>query len=169
MMIYVGIDPGLNGALAVINPARNEVQVWDTPTTTLTKPSGTKREYNEALLQTMFAGLRSRVVSPQQVHVALEYVHAMPGQGVRSMFSMGLGLGLWRGCIAIAGFPVTHVTPQQWKKSFGLIGADKNASRAKAMQLFPQVAPLLARVKDDGRADALLLAEFIQRLRAARA
>lgn len=163
-MIYVGIDPGLDGALAVIDPGRHEVQVWDTPTMTLTRPSGNKRDYNEHLLQTVVKGLQSRVPAPHQVHVALENVHAMPGQGVRSMFSMGLGLGLWRGVIAIAGFTVAHVTPQMWKKHHGLIGADKNASRHRAMQLFPQIATTFARVKDDGRADAVLLALFIQRV-----
>jgi crossover junction endodeoxyribonuclease RuvC len=165
-MIYVGIDPGLDGAIALIDIIRNETQAWDTPTLTVTKSSGSKREYNEGMMRTIVQGLLSRVPSAMHVECALEQIHSMPGQGVRSMFSMGQGYGLWRGLLSMAGVPYKLVAPQTWKKYHGLLGADKEASRLLALQSYPQLAPVLGRKKDHGRAEALLLADFARARRA---
>ena len=98
------------------------------------------------------------------IHVALEKVHSMPGQGVRSMFSMGEGYGIWKGIITALGYPLHLITPQEWKKEMmGGMGKEKDASRLKAMQLFPKIADQLQLKKDHGKADALLIAEYLRR------
>jgi crossover junction endodeoxyribonuclease RuvC len=90
----------------------------------------------------------------------------MPKQGVASSFTFGEGFGIWKGIIAAFQLPVELVSPQRWKKTMlADQGKEKDASRFKAMQLFPSVADQLKRVKDDGRAEALLLAEYGRRLR----
>lgn len=158
-MIVIGIDPGLDGAMAVIG-AIGDVQVFDTPTLVIVSKNGNRREYDLGLM-----AQRLMVYSDLTVQVFLEQVHAMPGQGVRSMFTMGYGSGAWEGLLAMAGFPVTRVAPQRWKKALlADMGKDKDASRFRAMQLFPAVATQLQRKKDDGRAEALLIAEYGRRL-----
>ena len=105
---------------------------------------------------------------PAHTLVVLEAVHAMPRQGTTSMFSMGRGSGLWEGIIAAFELPLQLVIPRVWKNKMVGIGADKNASRLKAIDLFPSVAGELSRVKDHGRAEALLMAEFWRRTQGGR-
>ena len=88
----------------------------------------------------------------------VETVHAMPGQGVTSMFSFGKAAGTIEGVLAGLEIPVTFVTPQAWKKPLGLLKKDKDVSRTLAIQLFPALSEQLKRKKDGGRADALLIA-----------
>lgn len=159
MKLFIGIDPGLDGATALV-PEQGPVEVFDTPTLTVVSKTGTKREYDVRLM-----ALRLRLFVPHDnVLVLIEKVHAMPGQGVRSMFSMGFGLGAWIGVLAGLGLPYLYVTPQRWQ---GLVmdghGKGKDGARARAMELFPAVAAQLSRKKDDGRADALLIAEYGRR------
>jgi crossover junction endodeoxyribonuclease RuvC len=101
--------------------------------------------------------------------VGLELVHAMPGQGVTSMFSMGRGVGIWEGILAGLRIPFDTVTPQAWKKLLLGKGAgdDKNASILRAQALIPGAAEYLSRAKDDGRAEAMLIAEYFRRTRSA--
>ena len=155
-MIYVGIDPGLGGAVAVIGPG-HYVRLYDVPILMLTK----KREYDLASMVSIFSAF-SLEVSLGQVHVALELVHAMPGQGVTSMFTFGRGTGLWEGILAGLGLPYTKITPQRWKKAM-LDGMpkEKDASVVRAKQLFPGADLRLK--KHHGRADALLIAEYLRR------
>lgn len=98
--------------------------------------------------------------------VIIENVHSMPGQGVASSFSFGYGLGLWVGIVVALEIPYEMVTPQRWK---GVMmngqGKEKDAARYRAQQLFPTIADQLARKKDDGRAEALLIAEYGRRSR----
>ncbi|MFM6207166.1 hypothetical protein, partial [Planktothrix sp.] len=102
-----------------------------------------------------------RLIPPDSI-IILESVHAMPGQGVSSMFSFGLGYGVWLGIVAALNVPIEFVTPQAWKKYYSL-GPDKEASRVKALQLFPSQASELKLKKHHGRAEALLLAEYLRR------
>jgi len=87
----------------------------------------------------------------------LEESQAMPGQGTRSMFTVGVGFGLWLGVLAALQMPYTRIRPQVWKKALGL-GKDKEAARLRAMQLYPGAD--LRRKQDHGRAEALLLAWY---------
>jgi crossover junction endodeoxyribonuclease RuvC len=97
--------------------------------------------------------------------VFLEKVSAMKGQGVTSMFSFGTNYGTWLGIIAAFHFPYTLVTPQAWKKAMmeGMDKSNDDGDRQRALQLFPEMGVHLARKKDDGRADALLICEYGRR------
>ena len=166
-MIYIGIDPGLDGAVAIM--CGEDIDFFDIPTLEIKSGKKKKREYNIALMVDI---IRNTVVQFEDLHlngmvkqVALEKVHSMPGQGVASMFSMGKGFGIWLGIIATLKYPLTLVTPQAWKKAMmDGMGKEKDASRLRAIQLFPQVADQLSRKKDHGRADALLIAEHLRRI-----
>jgi crossover junction endodeoxyribonuclease RuvC len=153
--VYIGIDPGLSGALAVLAPDGTLEALWDTPTLTLRTSRGTKQEHDIPGLVALL-----EPYSGPQSHVFIEEAQSMPQQGVRSMFTCGLGMGLWLGVLAALRMPYTRVRPQIWKRALGL-GKDKEASRLRAMQLFPSAE--LRRKKDHGRAEALLLARYGQR------
>lgn len=158
-MIYIGIDPGLSGAVAVLNGEGAVCCIHDTPTLTV-EGEKTKRKYNVPAMAALLEGIHDGVL------VVLENVHSMPKQGVASSFTFGMGLGLWMGIIGAFQLPLEMPSPQRWKKEMlADQGKEKDASRFKAIQLFPSVADQLNRVKDDGRAEALLMAEYGRRLR----
>lgn len=155
--MIIGIDPGLDGAVAVLTGA--DLVLFDTPTLNVKGASGNRREYH---LNAMAGFLRMYAA---RATAYIENVHAMPGQGVRSMFTMGLGLGAWMGILAGLEIPVTRVTPQRWKGvMLDGMGKDKDAGRLRAMQLRPNDASRFERKKDDGRADAYLIAEYGRRI-----
>ena len=147
--MLVGIDPGLTGAVAVLKPD-GTAQVYDTPTLTLKVARSTRCTYDLPGLVALLTPYASA-----HLHVVIEDAQAMPGQGVRSTFSTGLGMGAWLGILAALALPYTSVRPGVWKRSLGL-GKDKEQARARAMQLYPSAD--LRRKKDHGRAEALLLA-----------
>ena len=147
-MIVMSIDPGLSGALAVfIDDVL--IDVVDMPTHELSRNGKAKRQIAAADLAGIFTQHDPR-------HVIVERVSAMPGQGVTSMFSFGRSLGIVEGIIAAYNISVTYVTPGVWTKAIGR-GAGKDASRARACELYPAHQKQFARVKDDGRADAVLI------------
>src|SRR5712692_5742061 len=126
--MHIGIDPGLSGAVAILDEQGVLMALHDTPVLTLATTRGTKQEYDLpglAALLTPYAG--------PQAHVTLEESQAMPGQGVRSMFTIGVGFGVWLALLAALALPHTRVRPAIWKKALGL-GKDKEASRLRAMQ-----------------------------------
>ena len=147
-MIVMAIDPGLSGAIAVFRDGEL-AETIDMPTHTLTRNQATKRQVSASGLADVF-----RTCNPG--HVVVEKVHAMPGQGVTSMFSFGRSFGVIEGILAALILPATYVTPTIWTKGIGR-GYGKDASRARACELFPQHQKMFARVKDDGRADAALI------------
>jgi len=148
----LGIDPGLSGAIALIRNGEF-TEVWDMPT--MARGTGNKQQVNAAEI-----GKLLRECPPCPAYI--EQVGAMPGQGVSSMFNFGKATGACLGALAALQFPVTTVTPVRWKRAFDLIGKDKDMARTVAQQLMP-AAPL-ARKKDCGRADALLIALYGYRL-----
>ena len=147
-MIVMAIDPGLSGAIAVFD---GDILrgVVDTPTHSLTRNNKTKRQISASGLAAIF-----REYKPD--HVVVEKVNAMPGQGVTSMFSFGRSLGVIEGILAAFEYPATYVPATTWTKGIGR-GAGKDASRARACELYPSHQKSFARVKDDGRADAVLI------------
>jgi hypothetical protein len=153
--VLVGIDPGLTGAVAVLQ-CDGTVEVYDTPTLTISTTRGRKQEYD---IPGMVQLLRPYVGS--QVHLIVETSQAMPGQGVRSTWTTGYGYGLWLGVIVSLSLPFTSVRPGDWKRTLGLGGKDKEAARLRAQQLFPGAD--LRRKRDHNRAEALLLAWWGQR------
>ena len=147
-MIVIAIDPGLSGAIAVfIDDVL--VAVVDMPTHELTRNNKTKRQISASGLAAIF-----RDHKPD--HVVVEKVSAMPGQGVTSMFSFGRSFGLIEGIVGAFEIPATYVMPSVWTKGIGR-GLGKDASRARACELYPVWEKSFARVKDDGRADAVLI------------
>ena len=146
MTTTVGIDPGLTGAIAFLEPGQPSVE--DAPVV--------NREMNPAGMVALLRG-------PDIGLAVIERVGAMPKQGVASTFRFGFGCGVGRGVVAAMGIPIMLVTPQEWKREFGLIGQPKEASREKALQLFPELSGELDLKKHHGRADALLIAEWGRR------
>ena len=149
---FIGIDPGATGAVCSLT-SDGEIKFLDCP---VIKISGKNRP-NATLMAT---GLKEFVTI--NTHLIIENVHAMPKQGVSSTFNFGMGFGIWLGIIAAIGIPMEFTTPQAWKKSYGL-GSDKESARAKALELFPCQANNLKLKKHHGRAEALLLAEYLRR------
>jgi len=147
----IGIDPGMSGAISVFSRFPHTLHdIVDMPT--LEVDSGkTKKRHISA------AGLRDILVCYPEAHVVIERVGAMPGQGVTSMFNFGRSAGIIEGVVAALRMPHTYVTPATWTKAVGR-AAGKDASRMRAMELFPSKAELFKRAKDDGRADAALIA-----------
>ena len=134
--------------------------VYDTPTAVV-EGEKTKRRY---LFGSMAALLRPYI--GKDVLAVLENVHSMPKQGVASSFCFGEGKGVWEGILAAFEIPTELVSPQRWKKEIMADqGKEKSAARFKAMALFPSLADQLKLVKHDGRAEALLMAVYGQRLR----
>ena len=148
-MIVIGVDPGVSGAVAILDGIWL-VAVHDMPVAIV----GKSRKRRDVL-----EGQLADLLRPHPDAVCwIEQVGAMPGQGVSSTFLFGACYGLCRGVAAGLGLRVELVTPQAWKRHHGLLGTDKDAARAVASRLFPGAS--LARVKDGGRADALLIAEY---------
>ena len=151
-MIVLGIDPGLSGALALLDTVSMELTVWDMPVVEVLRNRVNKREVNPAGVADLIAGNGIE-------HCYIERVGAMPNQGVTSVFSFGRSAGILEGILAAYEIPYTLVTPQAWQKAAG-VRDGKDASRLRAAQLFPSSSTLFARKKDDGRADAALIAWY---------
>ena len=150
-MIICGIDPGQTGALAFYSDRVGRVtRLYDMPV--MTRLHGKGMEVNASDLCTMLMAHR-----PEKA--IIELVAAMPGQGVSSMFRFGESYGIIKGVLATLQIPYTGVTPQSWKKAAGLSGKDKDASRTLAIQQHPEIADMLSRKKDCGRADAIHIAK----------
>lgn len=160
-MIYIGIDPGVTGAVATDDYGHGSV--WDIPTT-VTGKGTVKREINGALLAGILRDIAGNAqASDDEGYTAiLERTSAMPGQGVSSMFSMGVSRGVILGVLGALAIPYEEVVPAVWKRHFNLLGKDKDAARTLAIQMFPGMAAQLARVKDHNRAEALLLAAYLK-------
>lgn len=150
-MRILGIDVGLNGALALIEDGQL-LEVHDMPTVTLERNSKTKRMVNAQALSLIIRGSKADAAY-------LERLSAMPGQGVTSMFSMGQSLGVVLGILAAYQIATTTIPPRTWQKALD-VPQGKDGSRYRAAQLFPESADLFQRVKDDGRSDATLIAAY---------
>jgi len=152
-VIYIGIDPGLNGAIAFLDTEKGHLSVVDMPTFEVKRNNKAKREVSPHGLADVLS------LSQNVAGVVLERVGAMPGQGVTSVFSFGRSVGVIEGILAAEHIPVSIVTPQAWQKAAGVRGG-KDGARQRACELFPNYAGLFARKKDDGRADAACMAWY---------
>ena len=94
------------------------------------------------------------------VKVVVEHVNAMPGQGVTSMFNFGQSFGVVKGICAALKLPIYFVRPTKWKKHFNLIKTNKDASRTKVIEAYPNISSKLSRKKDSNKADAILIARY---------
>jgi len=147
------MDPGITGAVALLDHRKHEVLIEDMPTVTM-KISGRNR--NRIVEPVLAAVLREWALT-RDIFAVIEQVGAMPGQGVTSTFTFGMSFGICTGVLAGLNIPSETVRPQEWKKLVR-VPRGKDASRAMAARLFPRQAALFARKRDDGRSDAVLLA-----------
>jgi crossover junction endodeoxyribonuclease RuvC len=148
--VILAIDPGAKGALAFFDPDKGTLDIVDCPTVEVKRGAKAKNEISPQMLAAIISAR-----SPASA--ILERVGAMPGQGVSSMFQFGRGVGMYEGVLAALQIPVTYVTPQAWQKAVNA-RQGKDAGRARAAELYPAYANCFSRVKDDGRADAALMA-----------
>lgn len=162
MTVFIGIDPGLHGAIAVCDvlerlgdtPGHRQLVVEDVPTHELTVSGKNRLQIDKHALRN-----RLRAMAPAGSRAFVEDVHSMPKQGVASSFKFGFVAGCIQQAVVDAGFELVLVPPQVWKRRFNLT-ADKDASRARASELLPAHAHLWPLKKHDGRAEAALLALY---------
>lgn len=155
-MIIIGVDPGLSGAIAFLRVSAGSAQslvVYDMPVLAITRGTAKKRE----LVPSELARIVDAEIDGNEARAFIEKVGAMPGQGVTSMFAFGKSYGIVIGVLALVSR--TDVPPQTWKKALG-VTKDKDGARHRASQIFPAYSSLFSRVKDDGRAEAALIAEY---------
>ena len=153
-MIIIGIDPGLSGAIAILE--NNEVKkILEIPV--MSEGKKNKRQLNNAQLVNL---LKDNIKDFNDASVVVEQVNAMPGQGVTSMFNFGQTFGAIKGICAALGLPIYFVRPAKWKKYFNLINSEKDASRTKAIEVFPYISQQLSKKKDANKADAILISSF---------
>ena len=158
-MKIIGIDPGLSGAIAVLE--NNKVlNIFDIPV--MSEGKKNKRQLNSALLVNL---LKENINKEEQVAVVVEQVNAMPGQGVTSMFNFGQTFGALKGICAALELPIFFVRPSKWKKHFELINSSKDASRTKAIEMYPKLSNQLSKKKDVNKSDAILIARFFSETR----
>ena len=151
-MTILGIDPGASGGIAFFSMQRGLLSIFDMPTVEVKRGGKNKREVSAAML--------NAIIGARDIDAAfVEKVGAMPGQGVSGMFQFGRSVGMIEGVLAALEIPTNYVTPQSWQKAVGARGG-KDASRARAAELFPAYAANFTRKKDDGRADAALIAWY---------
>lgn len=151
-MTIIGIDPGASGGIAFFSMQRGLLSIFDMPTVEVKRGGKNKREVSAAML--------NAIIGARDIDAAfVEKVGAMPGQGVSSMFQFGRSVGMIEGVLSALEIPTNYVTPQSWQKAVGARGG-KDASRARAAELFPAYAANFTRKKDDGRADAALIAWY---------
>ena len=153
-MIIIGIDPGISGAISIVEN-KKILEVYDTPTMIDGKKN--KKQINGAQVCHI---IKERLNLGKEVVVVVEQVNAMPGQGVTSMFNFGQSFGVIKGICAALGLPIYFVRPTKWKKYFNLIKTNKDASRTKVIEVYPEISDKLQRKKDSNRADAILIALY---------
>ena len=153
-MKVFGIDPGLNGAIAILQD-KKVLSIIDMPVMADGKKN--KRQLNNAQLAEI---IRKHISEDDEISVVVEQVNAMPGQGVTSMFNFGQTFGAIKGVCAALRLPIFFVRPSKWKKYFELINSSKDASRTKAIEMYPYLSDQLAKKKDVNKSDAILIARF---------
>lgn len=151
----IGIDPGFSGAIAVIDTAKvgelDYIEVWDMPLHQIKIGKSVKSKIDVAGVVSILAKLE------RPARCFIEDVGSSPQMGVTSAFNFGFGAGVLHGILAADYFSMRAVTPSKWKRDMRL-NSSKDMSRKVASERFPAFAHLWARAKDDGRAEAVLLA-----------
>ena len=155
-MLIIGIDPGITGSICFFQDGKI-TDVIEMPN----MPEGkkNKKQVNGAQI---YYEISSRIkdIKREDIKVIIEQVSAMPGQGVTSMFNFGQSFGILKGICSAMQLPMYFVRPTKWKKYFNLINSEKDASRTKAIEVFPYFSSELSRKKDSNKADAILIASF---------
>ncbi len=158
-MKIIGIDPGLSGAIAILENNK-VVNIFDMPV--MAEGKKNKRQLNSAQLVKL---IKSNIKKDEEVVVVVEQVNAMPGQGVTSMFNFGQTFGAIKGVCAALELPIFFVRPSKWKKHFELINSSKDSSRTKAIEMYPVLSNELSKKKDVNKSDAILIARYYNEAR----
>ena len=155
-MLVIGIDPGISGSICFFQDGKI-IDVVEMPT--MIEGKKNKKQVNGSQI---FNEISERIkkIDKKDIKVIIEQVSAMPGQGVTSMFNFGQSYGILKGICSAMQLPMYFVRPAKWKKYFNLINSEKDASRTKAIEIFPYFASQLSRKKDSNKADAILIASF---------
>ena len=153
-MIIFGIDPGISGAISILE-IKKVIEIFDMPTMIDGKKN--KRQINGSQVTNI---IKERLNDGKEIIVVVEHVNAMPGQGVTSMFNFGQSFGVIKGICSALSLPIYFVRPTKWKKHFNLIKTNKDASRTKVIQVYPEISSKLSRKKDSNKADAILIARY---------
>ena len=155
-MIIIGIDPGISGSICFLEDGKI-IDVIEMPT--MAEGKKNKRQVNGSQI---FNEILKRINKndQQNTKVVIEQVSAMPGQGVTSMFNFGQSFGILKGICSAMQLPMYFVRPAKWKKYFNLINSEKDASRTRAIEIFPYYSSYLSKKKDSNKSDAILIASF---------
>ena len=154
-MLIIGIDPGISGSFCFFKDGRI-LEVIEMPV--MTEGKKNKKQVNGAQIYNEF--LKRINKKEDEIRVVIEQVSAMPGQGVTSMFNFGQSFGILKGICSAMQLPMFFVRPAKWKKYFNLINSQKDASRTRAIEIFPYFSTQLSKKKDSNKADAILIASF---------
>ena len=155
-MLVIGIDPGISGSICFFQDGKI-IDVIEMPT--MTEGKKNKKQVNGSQI---FNEISEKIkkLDKKEIKVVIEQVSAMPGQGVTSMFNFGQSFGILKGICSAMQLPMYFVRPAKWKKYFNLINSEKDASRTRAIEVFPYFSGQLSRKKDSNKADAILIASF---------
>ena len=155
-MLIIGIDPGISGSICFFEDGKI-LDVIEMPT--MTEGKKNKRQVNGAQIYNEISKMVKKN-DEKNIRVIIEQVSAMPGQGVTSMFNFGQSFGILKGICSAMRLPMYFVRPTKWKKYFNLINSEKDASRTRAIEIFPYFSSQLSKKKDSNKADAILIASF---------
>ena len=155
-MLIIGIDPGISGSICFFKDGKI-LDVIEMPT--MTEGKKNKKQVNGSQIYNEILK-RVNKFETSDIRVIVEQVTAMPGQGVTSMFNFGQSFGILKGICSTMQLPIYFVRPAKWKKYFNLINSEKDASRTRAIEIFPYFSAQLSRKKDSNKSDAILIASF---------
>ena len=155
-MLVIGIDPGISGSICFFQDGKI-IDVVEMPT--MIEGKKNKKQVNGSQIFNEIS-YRIKKIDKKDIKVVIEQVSAMPGQGVTSMFNFGQSFGILKGICSAMQLPMYFVRPAKWKKYFNLINSEKDASRTRAIEIFPYFSSQLSRKKDSNKADAILIASF---------
>ena len=155
-MLIIGIDPGISGSICFFEDGKI-LDIVEMPT--MAEGKKNKRQVNGSQIYNEISK-RVKNFDKQNIRVIIEQVSAMPGQGVTSMFNFGQSYGILKGICSAMQLPMYFVRPAKWKKYFNLLNSEKDASRTRAIEIFPYFSSQLSKKKDSNKADAILIASF---------
>ena len=155
-MLIIGIDPGISGSICFLEDGiiKDAIEM-----PTMIEGKKNKKQVNGSQIFNEIS-FRIKLYEKKNIKVVVEQVSAMPGQGVTSMFNFGQSFGILKGICSAMQLPIYFVRPAKWKKYFNLINSEKDASRTRAIEVFPYFSSNLSKKKDSNKADAILIASY---------
>ena len=155
-MLIIGIDPGISGSICFLQDGKI-LEVIEMPT--MTEGKKNKKQVNGSQIYNEICRIINNI-EKQDIRIVIEQVSAMPGQGVTSMFNFGQSFGILKGISSAMQLPVYFVRPAKWKKYFNLINSEKDASRTRAIEIFPYFSSQLSKKKESNKSYAIFIYHF---------